>query len=110
MHAAGRGAGREVLGGQVVGVLVCLQAVLDLGERDAVHQRCRHQVGAEVDQQLIVDQGGGAAAKAAATPGAGLPAVVAVAERVGVALGGGGAQEAEFHVLLLNDDRRANRV
>ena len=78
---------------EVVRVLVGLEAIADRRQRDAVHQRGGHQVGTEVDQEVVVDQHSGAAAQAAATDLAGTPTVVTVAESVRIPFGGGGAEE-----------------
>jgi hypothetical protein len=44
---------------QMIGVRMRLQAISHLIQRTAVHVRRRHDVGPEINQQIIVDQRSG---------------------------------------------------
>ncbi len=63
-----------------------------------MHLGCAHDVGAKVDQKVIVDQGSGSLAQAGTSERSCLSAVVAAAEGLGIGVGGGGSQECDDHV------------
>lgn len=95
------GAGDEVVDVEVIVVRMRLDCVSNPGERDGVDLAGGEQVRPEVDQEDIVDQRRcPLAERLAADPSGGL-AVVAAAERIGVAFRGGGSEECDLHAMVV---------
>src|SRR5699024_5441109 len=97
LRQAAVGAIDEVVGEEVVVVGVGLGGPANVGQRDAVRLAGGEEVGAEVDQELVVHQRGGAIAQRPAADLACALAVVTAAEGIGVTFGGGGAEKRDLH-------------
>ena len=82
----------------MIGVSVRLQAIADPGQGTTMQLGCGHDIGTEIDQEIVVDEGGGSLAQTGAAERACLLAVVALAKGFGKGIGGGSSQEGEFHV------------
>ena len=82
---------------EMILVRMGLQPERNAVQRNVLAHRCGEQIRPEIDQQLVVDEQRGAKPVRSATSEAGGIAVVAVAERVGVAFGRGGSQEVHDH-------------
>src|SRR5258708_29597224 len=84
---------------KVVGVWMRLQEISHLIQRTAVHVRCRHNVGTEINQQIIVDQRSRPFPKTRPTESACLGAVWALAKSLWEGICGGGSKERDCHLL-----------
>jgi hypothetical protein len=97
-HAVPRAAREQVGGIQVVRVRVRLQAIANPGQGTTMHVGSGHDVGAEVDQEVIVDQRGGSLPQTWAAERSCPLAVVAPAKGLRISIRGGGSQERDDHL------------
>src|SRR5260221_13370800 len=86
------------------GVGMRLQAISHLIQRTAVHVRCRHNVGTEINQQIIIDQRSRPFPKTRPTERAWLGAVWALAKSLWEGICGGCSKESEGHLLTRLSD------
>src|SRR5437660_2850327 len=84
---------------KMVGVGMRLQAISHLIQRTAVNVRRRHNVGAEINQQIIIDQRSRPFPKTRPTERACLGAVWALAKSLWEAICGGCSKESDGHLL-----------
>src|SRR5690348_10797838 len=96
-YAISRAAREDVGQIEMIGVWMCLQTISHLVQGRAVDLGRGHNVRAEINQQVVVHQSGGAFAEALAAERARLSAVWAGAKRFGEGVGGSGSKESEEH-------------
>jgi hypothetical protein len=82
----------------MIRVCVRLQAVAHLGQEAAVQEGGGHDVGAKIDQQVVVDQRGGSLPQTRAAQCPCPLAVVTLAKGFGVGIRSGGSQKGEKHL------------
>jgi len=102
LRAKTRAARQQLRQIHVVGVKMRLQQVLDPGQADTVSLGRGMQVGAEIDEQIIVDQRRRPFSQAASAKGPRLLAVAAPAEGFGEGVGGRGSKESNLHESTFN--------
>src|SRR5258706_14170298 len=94
---------------KMVGVGMRLQAISHLIQRTAVHVRCRHNVGTEINQQIIIDKCSSPFPKTRPTDRECLGAVWTLAKRLWEGICGVCHTENEGHVLRRLSDALAHQ-
>ena len=86
----------------MVCMCVRLQAVARPGEGATMHQGGGHDIGAKVDQEVVVDQRGGSLPQTWTAERPCPIAVVALAEGFGISIRSGGSEERDYHLCQLS--------
>lgn len=81
---------------------VRLQTVAYPGEGPTMHQGGGHDIGAKVDQEVVVDQRGGSLPQTRAAERPCPIAVLALAEGFGICIHGRGSEERDLHLCQLS--------
>jgi hypothetical protein len=84
----------------MVGMLVGLQAIANLRQRDIVLHGCSHQIRSQVNQQFGINQDRATFTQIGTTSNARSLTVVTGAERIGIAFRGRCTQKLKLHERL----------